>query len=790
MAKTSYTGADIKDLPYPENVRLRPEMYIGPTDINGQCTCIREIVNNSVDEFLAGHCNEITLTRYASHNFDCTDNGRGVPFDLQENGDNTLLKVFGTLHAGRNFEAKEFYSTGLNGVGSSVVNALSSLFVVTSKRGNDYGTITFKKGTDHNVLVKKLKNPSEIKIKTKTGTSVNFIFDTTLFEGEVTDEMLQYYLHEVAYLNTGLKINYVNAIKGNVTKTTYHYTTENHGIPNYIKDVTKLLETEKSKVFFDPVFFTDTIDNTKIEIAFTYITENRDETVLSFCNTINTVDGGTHVTGFKRSFTQNILEYIKVNKLSKIPLESDDLKSGLVVLVSVFTFNPKYTSQTKTKLANTEISGHVIKACNKGIKDWLEKNGKLVKVLAELFILNAKGRIAQKKALDQVKKDSSSFMSAMNDVSKYAPCIESGPHCELFIVEGKSGKGSTEQGRCKNTQAVYAVKGKPLNLIITEDSKIFGNNEVADIITILKCGTKDNVNLEKIPFGKIIILSDADIDGSHIAILLMTLCNELFRALVEAGMLYIAVTPLYRATKVGKAPVYLKDDIELSKFYLKEIETNFKIDITNKDKKKFNKERLILLLKKYCKEVKDLALRYSTTPEIFEYLLITKFDGTYWEFDETLIVSLDENDLLSINGFVTISNTEVFVSINKVDYDTLVLDINELLNSTYLTVLEFDYSITYKANPFEKDTKYEEYNVMEKLSQSYNILRMKGLGEANPEELASTTLNPTNRVLIQVTHTILDQSITQSLMSSDAQPKKDFINTAFENKAVLDNLDI
>ena len=438
-----YTGKDIETLPFPSNVRVRPEMYIGPTDTNGMLTAIREIVNNSVDEFLAGYCNQIILVKLGKDHFKVIDNGRGVPFDLQDDGvTNTLLTVFGSLHSGRNFKEKTVYSTGLNGVGSSVVNALSSVFAVTSRRNKDFGTISFIEGTNSKVVTGKIKNESQLDIKTPTGTSVQFKFDMKIFSGEVTNEMLISYLKEVAYLNTNLKVVFLDSTKPAEKELVFHYTDNNHGLQNYINDLADSFSNENSKSSFlcDPVIFSKTVDDNRVEVAFTYSSNanNRDENIISFCNTIKTSDGGTHVTGFKRSFTQNLLDYITTNKLNgKVNLEADDLKSGLIVIVSVFTFNPKYSSQTKQKLTNTNVSGSVTKVCNEFIKDWTSKNGKVIKALTEVFMLNAKGRIAQQKALEQVKKESSTFISSVNDVNKYAPCIESGDHCELFIVEGK-----------------------------------------------------------------------------------------------------------------------------------------------------------------------------------------------------------------------------------------------------------------------------------------------------------------------------------------------------------------
>jgi DNA gyrase subunit B len=705
------------------------------------------------------------------------------------------LTVFGSLHSGRNFKEKTVYSTGLNGVGSSVVNALSSLFTVTSRRNKEYGSIAFIEGTDSKVVTGKIKNESQLDIKTNTGTSVQFKFDMKIFNGEVTNEMLISYLKEVAYLNTNLKVIFLDSTKPTEKELVFHYTNNNHGLQNYINDLADSFSSENSKSSFlcEPVIFSKTVDDNRVEVAFTYSSNanNRDENIISFCNTIKTSDGGTHVTGFKRSFTQNLLEYITTNKLNgKVNLEADDLKSGLIVIVSVFTFNPKYSSQTKQKLTNTNVSGSVTKVCNEFIKDWTSKNGKVIKALTEVFMLNAKGRIAQQKALEQVKKESSTFISSVNDVNKYAPCIESGDHCELFIVEGDSGKGSVEQGRNKNNQAVFAVKGKPLNVLLTDINGALSNKEISDLTTIMKCGYGDVLKTEKLPFGKIIILSDADYDGFHIQILLMTVYNTLFKQLIKEGKVYIAVPPLYRAVKTNKPPIYITNDQELAKFYLKEIETNFEIKINNRNRI-LTKENYIHSIQSFSKKLSMVALKYGLKPELFEGILINSYNDEYWDFDENLSTEIDDDNNLSVNGFVTVSGKEEFFSLNKVPYNDLVDDVNNLLETILnLKIYDYEIEIKYKGNSFSKDTIYETFKFMEQMSQSYTITRFKGLGEANPDELYDTTLNPEKRTLIKLVQTEIDDEVTNLLMSKKADPKKEFIKASFLKDTNLEELDI
>ena len=442
----TYDASKIKELPFPDNVRTRPEMYVGRTNKSAQLTCLREIVNNSVDEYLAGFASEITVIRHNTRQFTVVDNGRGVPFDKHSSGKNVMEVIFGSLHAGRNFEAKTVYSTGLNGVGASCVNALSESFVVFGKRDKQYGLITFNSGKKVSVVTKDITSQKDTPVKTKNGTAVVFKLEDSLFEEELTHDDIKSFLQEVAFVCNDLKIKFIDESIKDKKEFVFHYTNK-LGLSEYIKHTLK-----DKKAIFEPVVFSETIkdkkkiiikgeeqevDNTTIvEVALTYDATNSPENIASFCNTIRTSQGGSHVTGFKRALSQNLAKYIKDNNLSKIQLDPEDFRPGLNVAVSVYNFNPKYTSQTKQELDMSDVSGFVIKACNNGIKDWMASNPKIMKILAEMFSLNAKGRLAQKRALENVRKENSSFISSMSSMRKFSDSIEHGENSELFIVEG------------------------------------------------------------------------------------------------------------------------------------------------------------------------------------------------------------------------------------------------------------------------------------------------------------------------------------------------------------------
>lgn len=423
----TYDASSIKQLPFPENVQQRPNMYIGPNNSLGMLTCVREILNNSVDEHLAGHCSEIIVERLDDYTFRVSDNGRGIPFDKHESGENALKVIFGELHAGRNFTEKTVYSTGINGVGGSCVNALSEVFQVSSFRGKKSGEIEFNNGIVQTIQMNKAERP--VKHFKNSCSSVAFAFNLDFFvEGSlITAEQIYTLITETAYLNSGLKLVYIDHETDKTTKY------------NYTNGVVEMLKASVKKPIVGVIGFdSETVNDTKVEVAFTY-TSSSDTEITSFCNTINTSDGGTHVTGFKRAISQKLLAYIKESGLVKEKVTNEDIYDGLNAIVSVFVFNPAYTSQTKTKLDNTEVSGHVFSYFNQELTKWLDTNPDEVKVIAKKIDLAAKARIAQKRALESVKKDSSgSFLSSLSNIEKFSDCQEQmSGRTELYLVEGR-----------------------------------------------------------------------------------------------------------------------------------------------------------------------------------------------------------------------------------------------------------------------------------------------------------------------------------------------------------------
>ena len=792
MAKTpkvvkqevSYDAKDIVQLPYPTNIQKRPQMYIGTTNSAGMLTCIREILNNSVDEHLAGYCDEIVVERLDDFTFRITDNGRGVPFGKHDSGGNALEVIFGELHSGRNFETKTVYSTGINGVGSACVNALSSIFQVEVYRGKKSAAIEFQNGIktdlEFNNVTKLFKHFKE------SSTSIAFELNQKFFKDDacVINEDLETLLKETAYLNSGLKIGYINNVTD--SKETFEF---NNGVVEYLKAA-----VEKPIVNIIG-FESDIISDTKVEVAFTYNNINESE-IASFCNTINTSDGGTHVTGFKRAISQKLLAFIKENNLVKEKVTNEDIYGGLNAIVSVFVFEPTYTSQTKTKLDNTEVAGHVISYFNQELTKWLDTNPADIKIIAKKIDLTAKARIAQKRALEGVKKDSgNSFLSSLSSIDKFSDCKEQmSGRTELYLVEGDSAGGTVTNGRDKAYQAVYRLKGKVLNTVNLDSHKIRNNKEIDDLISVLRCGIGRNFDIEKLKFNKVITLCDADSDGKHIELLLSTLVHEHLRPIVEAGMFYISVSPLYKVSTVGKPPLYLNTADDLAKFITKQLGEQFLI--TDTEEKALNAKDKLKAIKNYLdyqEKIEFFSDHYSIDKTAIEKALLMNFDqeGCGLNLGKRVEINELETGDISIIGFYIDkdSNEEFFISITSDDeFIDRLSELQDLLIE--ISTISF---INKTSKDVIDDNSYIELidNLLNKIKRNMRVSRLKGLGEMNPDELWDTSLNPETRRLIRVE--LLDDaedndSVITNFMGKDASFRKEFLKGVFK-ATVIENDD-
>ena len=776
----AYDADSIKQLPFPECVRKRPQIYLSNLDEYGSLTCLREIVNNSVDEFLRGYCTAINIVRVSDSEFIVTDNGRGVPFGTHESGKNALEVIFGELHSGRNFDAnKTEYTTGLNGVGASCVNAVSSKFVVTSRRDKTEGKIEFNEGVKKTVKVDKNAAPTK---GYKTGTTVNFKLDETLFESYVSEEEVIKLLRETAYLNNGLEITF----KGIAAADKLHRWKFENGTEEFIKEF-----VDESKQIVKPITISGIDKDVKVEISFTWTTDFRDEEIQSFTNTIRTTEGGVHVTGFKRTVSQYFTEYVRTNKLCKEPVENDDMYNGLSAIVSVFVLNPKYATQTKQKLTNNEVNGCVFSVASKGIRDWLDKNAKEMKRLAERFALTAKARIASKRALDTVKKEAGGFLSSLNSISKFNDCLEDDPSKnELWIVEGSSASGTICDGRDKTFQAVYELKGKPLNTLGLDIEKIYRNKELADLISVMRCGVKDTVDVEKSKFDKVIIAADADDDGFHIKLLMLTNYLELFEPLVSAGKLYFAQSPLYRVTASGRAPIYLKTSADLDAFFLSEAEKTFefKVDGAVVTAAKA-KRRLFQKLRQYCRDVDEVAGKYRVAPQVYEMALLKNFDPETYEFGfdtKKIRFEISDDGKVSIVGFYRDdSGEETFLAVVNEDAEEFFSDLVKIHQEKYVDLAMTTEIERMDGKEIASGTIYGRISAINSiLNKQYNVLRFKGLGEANSQELWDTTLDPSKRELVRISAGDLEEAkvtVANFMSSNRVDFRKDFMNEVFDS---------
>lgn len=549
--KQVYDASHIQVLEGLEAVRKRPSMYIGSTDSRGLHHLVYEVVDNSIDEALAGFCTRISVTINPDGSVTVLDNGRGIPIDPHPIHKKSALEVVMTiLHAGGKFDKNTYkVSGGLHGVGVSVVNALSEwLEVEVSRDGKKY----FQRYTRG----KPEADVQEIGTSDVTGTKTTFKPDAKIFETLDFDyETLSNRLRELAFLNKGLTISLrdLRTPEGQAETFTYE-----GGIVEFVK----YLNNKKQPLHPDPIYFERQRDDMVVEIAMQY-TNSYTENVYSFANNINTHEGGTHIIGFKTALTRVANDYIKANKLSKedAKLTGDDVREGLTAIISVKLMEPQFEGQTKTRLGNSDVKGIVDSLVTDGLAEYFEENPKVANIILEKALLAQKAREAAKKARELTRRKNALEVSTLP--GKLADCSEKNPAaCEIYIVEGNSAGGSAKQGRDRSFQAILPLRGKILNVEKSRLAKILKNEEIISLITAIGTGVSEDFTLESARYHKVIIMTDADVDGEHIRTLLLTLFFRYMRPLIDEGYVYIAQPPLYRIKK-GKAEYYIHSDREL-----------------------------------------------------------------------------------------------------------------------------------------------------------------------------------------------------------------------------------
>ncbi len=550
MGEKGYTGENIKVLEGLEGVRLRPAMYIGSTSKYGLHKLVDEIVDNSVDEAMAGHCTDIDITLNADGSVTVEDNGRGIPVDPHPVYKIPTVEVVITkLHAGGKFDKGSYkISGGLHGVGISVVAALSKYFKVVVRREGKIYQQEYEIGKP----VSKLKIIGEIDKKI-TGTTITFIPDETIFSTVKFDfSVLETRFREIAFLNKGVKISLTDKISNK--DETFKY---EGGIIDFVKWVNKSRQALHAK----PVYFMKEQDKIHVECAVQY-NDSYQENVLSFVNTINTIEGGTHVVGFKTALTRAINDYANKNKLLKDGnVTGDDVREGLTAIVSVKVPEPQFEGQTKTKLGNSDVKGIVDSVCMIAMTEFFEENPPIARRIVDKALEAQKARAAAKKAKELVRRKNAFSVGGLP--GKLADCSSNKTEeTEVYLVEGDSAGGSAKTARNKEFQAILPLKGKILNVEKAQPVKVLSNEEIANMITAIGAGITDQFDITKLRYNKIIIMTDADVDGAHIRTLLLTFFFRFMPKLIEQGNIYIAVSPLYRIRKRGDHYVYSDKELK------------------------------------------------------------------------------------------------------------------------------------------------------------------------------------------------------------------------------------
>lgn len=769
MEDLEYTGQSIKVLKGLEAVRKRPGMYIGDTSTNGLHHLIYEVVDNCIDEAMAGYCTKIDVILTKNGGAKITDNGRGIPVDIHPTENIPAATVALTiLHAGGKFDQKT-YSGGLHGVGVSVVNALSTMLQMTIYKHNKIYRQDFSQGIPQNDL--------EIIGETKeNGTTIEFIPDSSIFEVvEFDKEILKKRFKELAYLNHQITINFSDERDG--FSEIYHF---EGGLSQFITDI------NKKPAIVSILGFEGKDEGVEVEVALTY-NEGFDEKVLSFVNNINTSEGGTHEAGFRAGLTRTIMNYIEANanareKDSKIT--GDDIREGLVAIVSVRVIDPQFVGQTKGKLGSTFVKPIVQKLTYEKISKYFEENPNEAKAIMQKALLAARGREAAKKARELTRKKESFSVGTLP--GKLADCQSKDPSIsELYLVEGDSAGGSAKQGRDRVYQAILPLRGKILNVEKSRLDKILKSEEIKNLITALGCGIGEEFDIEKARYNKIIIMTDADVDGSHIQTLLMTFFFRYLKGIIEAGYLYIAQPPLYRFKK-GKKEIYLKDEKALSEYLIENGIENFEFSgIGNKDLMEFFK-----ITAHYRTTLQNLKKRFSLI-EIVKFLienpdLIGAKNSDLVQAIKEKITALHFNIL---NEMIDEEKIHLYVQTDaglvdiKIDDELFTHPLFEEARYVYEKMQERDLDFLNGEDPIAMLEKIEDSS-----KKGAYIQRYKGLGEMNPEQLWETTMTPENRRLIRVE--IKDDGTASDVfslfMGDEVEPRREYIQAHAKDVKHLD----
>ncbi|MBC8198532.1 MAG: DNA topoisomerase (ATP-hydrolyzing) subunit B [Desulfobacteraceae bacterium] len=803
-----YDASSIDILEGLEPVRLRPSMYIGNVDTDGLHHLVYEVVDNSIDEAMAGYCDLVKVILHTDNSVSVEDNGRGIPVGIHKTEGVPAVEVVLTkLHAGGKFDNESYkVSGGLHGVGVSVVNALSADFEIEIYSDKKIYHQTYKKGMKNSEL--------EVTGKTdKTGTKIRFSPDSEIFTANnFSYEILSRRLRELAYLNKGLKI--IIEDERSDKKDEFYY---KGGLVSFIEYLNR-----RHTPLHKPIYVEGVKNDVQIEVVLQY-NDSFKEKIFSFANNINTSEGGFHLIGFKAGLTRTVNQYALNGNLPKnlqAKISGDDVREGLTAIISVRLKSPQFEGQTKTKLGNSEVKGLIESLLNERLGIFLEENPAVAKKILEKAVEAARARDAAKRARDLARKQGALIDSTLP--GKLAECQYTEPsERELFIVEGDSAGGSAKQGRDRRFQAILPLKGKILNVEKARFDKILRSEEIKNIFTVLGTGAgKEEYDIDKIRYHKIIIMTDADVDGSHIRTLLLTFFYRQMPGIVDKGFLYVAQPPLYKVGK-GKNAIYLKNETEFNDHILKRVCNNKKIRF-GKDGKVLSDHNLYLFagnLSEYFANLLKLEIR-DIGSDIVEIMIQEGVEDIAFLQDKSKMSRLNETFLrkgyevseLSWNTErniyeMIVTSTGAYlggITANSIkDVDKQVRIGRGLVYSTAFQkslvvgkkIIEYDkppfrvVNSEKESDPVVINDKKELLSLLvEEGKRGIGIQRYKGLGEMNPDQLWETTMDPNKRTLLQIKieDMVETDEIFTILMGEEVEPRREFIQNNALNVNVLD----
>jgi len=805
----TYNADNIKVLEGLEAVKKRPAMYIGNINIEGLHHLVYEVVDNSIDEAMAGYCDFIKVTIHTDNSISVEDNGRGIPVGIQKTENMPAVEVVMTkLHSGGKFDDHSYkVSGGLHGVGVSVVNALSKLMEVEIYTDGSIYYQTYEKG-------KKTKELSIIGKTKKRGTKIHFIPDTQILETDnFSYEILIRRLRELAFLNKGVKLIIEDERADKKDEFFYE-----GGIISFVEYLNK-----RNLVLHKPIFIEGIKNEVQIEAAIQY-NDTFTEKLFSFANNINTKEGGFHLIGFKAALTRTINQYASNGNLPKnlqAKINGEDIREGLTSVLSIRIKNPQFEGQTKTKLGNSEVKGFVESLINEKLTIFLEENPAVARKIITKAVDASRARDAAKRARDIARKQGALIDSTLP--GKLAECQISEPsERELFLVEGDSAGGSAKQGRDRKFQAILPLKGKILNVEKSRFDKVLRSEEIKNIITVLGTGVgEEEYDIEKIRYYKTIIMTDADVDGSHIRTLLLTFFYRHMREMINKGHLYIAQPPLFKVGK-GKKAIYLKNESEFNDYVLKRV--------SDKKNIKFGKNETILSEHKLYLFISNLSEYYLTLSrmkkhgiqnDLIDLLIKEGVENKDFLQNEQKMSKLKtmlsekefnvsdlkwnfQRNIYELTVTPTFNGNQKQFSIDSTGKDVKPVKIGRSLiySSNFQKSIILGKNIfKYDKPPFliyNKDDKTDSVYIQDKESllsfmitegkKGLGIQRYKGLGEMNPDQLWETTMNPEKRSLLRVNidDAVESDEIFTILMGDQVEPRREFINNNALEVGMLD----